>query len=265
MSEPVVKSRQSTVAPSTAEEAQSAHYDRIIVEYDAHYGDPCSQAYRDRFINRPMFEGLDLEGREVLEAMCGSGMTTRALLSRGASVTGLDISELAIGSFQRRWPECNVAQTSLIRSNLPSESFDAVVVVGGLHHLQPHVSEAVEEIHRVLRPGGSFCFFEPHTGSLPDLFRRLWYKLDSRFAPNEAAIDVGALKREFGDRFEFVSETYGGNVAFLFVANSLVLRIPLSWKRFYTPALLRLETLIEGLQGKRLGCFVVGRWKKAGG
>lgn len=263
MSESAVKDRPAAEpSPSAAEEAQKAHYDEIIAKYDQHYGDPCSLAYRDRFINQPMFDGLDLDGRNVLEAMCGSGMTTQALLSRGARVTGLDISEMAIRFFGERWPQCDIAATSLIRSGLPSESFDAVVVVAGLHHLQPHASEAIEEIHRLLRPGGAFCFFEPHTGSVANLFRRLWYKLDARFARNEAAIDLDALKREFADRFDFVVETYMGNIAFLLVANSLVFGIPVSWKRFYTPALLELEAMIGALQGKRLGCSVVGQWRK---
>jgi len=250
---------------SFGEEAQKAHYDRITAKYEIHYGDPCSLAYRERFINEPMFRGLDLNGREVLEALCGSGMTTQSLLSRGARVTGLDISNEAIASFRRRWPECAVAHTSIIRSDLPSESFDAVVVVGGLHHLQPNVSEAVAEIHRLLRPGGAFCFYEPHTGSLPDLFRRIWYRLDSGFADNEAAIDVDGLKKEFADRFDFAVEDYGGNLSFLFVYNSLVFRIPLAWKRYYSPVLLELEAMIGALQGKLLSCSVVGQWRKKQG
>src|SRR5712692_4960538 len=75
------------------EELQELHYDRISPQYELHYGDPCSQEYRDRFINQPMFAGIDLHGLDVLEAMCSNGQTTEFLLSRGARVTGLDISQ----------------------------------------------------------------------------------------------------------------------------------------------------------------------------
>jgi SAM-dependent methyltransferase len=245
-----------------AEAAQRAHYNRIASDFEVHYDDPWSRRYRDQFINGPLLEGLDLRGRQVLEAMCGGGLTTQTLLDRGAEVTGLDISEACIESFRRRWPECRTACASIAQSGLPSEAFDAIVVVGGLHHLQPDVDPAVEEIHRLLKPGGSLCFFEPHAGSLPDLVRQQWYKRDMMFGRNEAAIDLDHLKRKYLGSFEFVREVYGGNVGFLLVFNSLVLRIPLKLKRFYSPAVLRLEAAFSRFQSKRSACTVVCQWRK---
>jgi 2-polyprenyl-3-methyl-5-hydroxy-6-metoxy-1,4-benzoquinol methylase len=93
--------------PMGTEELQKVHYDRIGTEYESHYGDQCSRQYRERFINQPMFEGIELSGMNVLEAMCGSGQTTEYLLSKGAVVTGLDISPAEIDSFRGRWPDCN--------------------------------------------------------------------------------------------------------------------------------------------------------------
>jgi SAM-dependent methyltransferase len=251
------------VLPATdAEEAQKAHYNRIAAAFEAHYDDPSTRRYRDRFVEQPLLEGLDLNGRDVLEAMCGGGLTTAALLARGARVTGIDISDACIESFRARWPQCRAVCASITSSGLPSESFDAVVVVGGIHHLQPNLDPAFDEIHRLLRPGGSFCFFEPHTGSLPDWFRQRWYQRDSMFSRNEAAIDVDALKARYGARFDFTTERYCGNLAFLLVYNSMIFRIPLALKPWYTPALLRLEEWIGRWQGRRLACVVIGQWRK---
>jgi SAM-dependent methyltransferase len=244
------------------DEMQRQHYDKIAAQYEAHYDDAASQQYRRRFIDRPLLDGLDLEARHALEAMCGSGQTTGSLLSRGARVTGLDISDAAIESFRRRWPTCAAVRASLLESGLPSESFDVVVVVAGLHHIQPNVEVAIDEIHRLLKVGGTFCFMEPHAGSVPDWFRRRWYKRDPLFMPDEAAIDVGQLKTRYAGRFDFLKEVYGGNVAFLLVLNSLVFRIPLAWKRVYAPALLRLEGMIGAWQGKSLSCFALCQWRK---
>jgi len=245
-----------------AEAAQRAHYNRIGNDYEVHYDDPWSRRYRDRFINGPLLAGLDLRGRRVLEAMCGAGLTTQTLLDRGAEVTGLDISDTCIESFRRNWPTCEAACASIAQSGLPSESFDAVVVVGGLHHLQPNLEPAFNEIHRLLKPGGSFCFFEPHAGSLPDVFRQQWYKRDMRFARNEAAIDLDELQRIYADKFEFVSQYYGGNLGFLLVFNSFVFRIPLGLKPYYSPAVLRIEAALARLQQKRLACTVICQWRK---
>jgi SAM-dependent methyltransferase len=245
-----------------AQAAQRAHYNRIAAEYEVHYDDEWSRRFRDQFIDGRLLAGLDLRGRQVLEAMCGSGHTTNGLLARGAEVTGLDISEACIESFQRRWPTCRTACAPLSQAGLPSGSFDAVVVVGGLHHLQPHVDPAIDEIHRLLKPGGWFAFFEPHAGSLPDWFRQQWYKRDLIFERNEAAIDLEYLKSKYGGRFEFVREGYGGNLGFLLVFNSMVFRIPPRMKPWYSPALLRLEAIFGRLQGRRSSCFVICQWRK---
>jgi len=189
-------------------------------------------------------------------------MTTAGLLGRGARVTGLDISEACMAAFRRRWPQCEAVCASITNTGLPAESFDAVVVVGGLHHLQPNVEPGVDEIHRLLKPGGWFCFLEPHTGSVPDWFRRQWYKRDLRFARNEAAVDLESLKARYADRFDFIKELYCGNVGFLLVYNSMIFAVPLRLKPLYTPLFLRLEAAINRLQGRRLSCIVICRWRK---
>jgi SAM-dependent methyltransferase len=253
-------------APATdlcaSEQLQQDHYDKIADEYEAHYSDACSLEYRRKFIYEPMFEGIDLSGMKVLDAMCGSGQTTQYLLTRGALVTGLDISNEVIDSFRSRWTNCDALKRSLLDSGLPSESFDCVVIVGGLHHIHPNVSAALREITRVLKPGGYLCFMEPHSGSFPDVIRRIWYKHDRFFSDNEAAIDVDSIEREFADHFKFNKVSYLGNIAFLFVLNSLIFRIPVRAKPFYSSVLMKLEAWINKLQGKLTSCFVVARWQK---
>jgi len=242
---------------------QRAHYDAIIAEYELHYDDPLSQAYRQRFVYSFMFAGIDLTGKKVLEAMCGTGQTTRYILERGATVWGLDISMEAIARFKRHWPMCGAIQASILDLGLKSGIFDCVVVVGGLHHLHPHLQRGIDEIHRVLRPGGYFCFAEPNRGSLLDTIRKVWYKLDPLFAPGEAAIDMDKIKRENASRFEFALEKYGGNLAYLFVLNSMIFRIPAPWKPFYAPLMMRMEAALTPLSSNR--CFshyVICRWRK---
>lgn len=245
-----------------SEQLQQDHYDQIADQYEAHYSDPCSLEYRRKFIYEPMFEGIDLSGLRVLDAMCGSGQTTEYLLSRGALVTGLDLSNEVMSSFKSRWANCDAIQRSLLDSGLPCVYFDCVAIVGGLHHIHPNVSAALHEINRILKPGGYLCFMEPHSGSLPDVIRRIWYKRDRFFSANEASISVEFFAREFTTQFKSNKLSYLGNIAFLFVLNSLIFRIPLRAKRFYSPVLIRLESLINKLQGKLTSCFVVARWQK---
>jgi SAM-dependent methyltransferase len=255
-----VKSRKR--AETDSEHLQRAHFDRVAARYEAHYDDPTSAEYRRRFINAPMFAGLELEGKRVLEAMCGSGQTTPFLLARGARVTGLDISEQAITSFRRRFPQCRGLVASMLDSGIAEASFDCVCVEAGLHHLHPHVEDCIDEIHRVLKPGGYFCFAEPHAGSLFDIARRFWYRRDPLFADNEASIDLDRLKTAQRDRFEFLVEHYLGNLAYMLVLQTMPLRLPVWPKSFYAPPLFAMESALGRMQGRRSSTMVAGQWRK---
>ncbi len=245
-----------------SETLQREHFDSIMTQYESHYDDEWSQKFREEFINAYLFRELSLSGKNVLEALCGSGQTTPHLLSKGAMVTGVDISPEAIASFRSRWPTCDALCASILDSQLPDNSFDYVVVMGGLHHMHPHVNKTISEIYRVLKPGGYFCFCEPHKGSLPDLFRGWWYKHDRFFAENEASIDLEHLKHDFSSQFSPIREAYLGNIGYLFILNSLIFRLPLKLKSFYSPPLLWLERMITHLQGKMLSCYAVSQWQK---
>jgi SAM-dependent methyltransferase len=247
---------------STGEQAQEKHYDRIASAYNAHYSDRYSQQYAARFIHKPMFRGVTLRGTRVLDALCGSGQCTAYLHDQGAVVTGLDVSGEQIAAYQAQWPQATAIKASVLESGLPDESFDCVAVVGGLHHVHPHVVETITEFHRLLKPGGYLCFAEPHRGSLPDMARRFWYRHDSMFEKNEAAIDLAALKKTFADRFEFRHEFYRGQLAYLVVFNSLIFRIPLGLKRFYSPPLLLVERILTPVMPRWLCCYAVCQWRK---
>ena len=68
--------------------------------------------------------------------------------------------------------------------------------------------------------------------------------------------------RRNAQSFDFVSTRYSGGPAYLLVFNSMVFRVPLSWKARYTRPLLWLERRLERIQGKRLSCFAMAQWRK---
>ncbi len=241
---------------------QRAHYDRIAERYELHYSDEWSQRYRLQFINQALTRGLDLEGREVLDAMCGSGQMAEYLAGRGATVTGIDVSPEVIYQFKSKLPTATGVEGSIFQTDFDDGHFDHVFVVGGLHHVHPNVDRAVEEIHRILKPGGCLCFAEPHANSIVDLGRRLWYRFDPLFESNEAGVDVDHMEACHSDRFEILTKRYTGALAYLLVYNSLIFRVPLSWKRLYAPLALHLEALVEPLQRAKTSCMVLAQWRK---
>ena len=246
-----------------AEAQQKQHYNRIAAQYEINYGDPDGVRYRETFLYPPMFAGLDLQGRNVLDALCGSGHACDYLLTqKQALVTGIDLSEEAIAKFKERWPHCQAVCSSIASSGLADRSFDAVVVIMGLHHLHPHLREALHEIHRILRKGGTLCFAEPHQDSLFSRLRTLWYRHDHFFADNEEPIDLRALKEEFRDGFDFKTEKYVGGIAYLLILNSMIFRVPLWLKRVYSPVVMRLETLFGSFHTRAFSLAVICQWQK---
>jgi len=246
-----------------AEGTQRQHYNRIAADYEAQYGDPDGIAYREEFLYQPLFAGLDLEGRGVLEALSGSGHATEYLLKyKKALVTGLDISEEAIAGFKARWPACQAICAPITKSGLADESFDCIVVVMGLHHLHPHLVDALREIHRLLRKGGTFCFTEPHQESSFNRLRAIWYRHDSLFADNEESLNIEALKHECESLFEFKLEKHVGSAAYLLVLNSMIFRVPLWLKRIYSPAVMRLEKMLQRFHSRSFSLAVVCQWEK---
>jgi SAM-dependent methyltransferase len=246
-----------------AEATQRQHYNRIAADYEAQYGDPDGVIYREKFLYEPLFAGLDLEGKRVLEALSGSGHATDYLLTqKRALVTGLDISEGAITSFKERWPACDAICAPVTRSGFADGSFDCIVVVMGLHHLHPQLADAVREVHRLLRPGGTFCFAEPHQRSVFSRLRAIWYRHDSLFADNEESLDIDGLKRDFASLFEFKLEQYVGGAAYLLVLNSMIFRVPLWLKRIYSPVLMGLEKMLAGFHSPAFSLAVICQWEK---
>jgi SAM-dependent methyltransferase len=99
---------------------------------------------------------------ELLDWGCGFGQVTHLLRERGADVTafdyrdGLPAQTIAL----ERYPDI-VAHVSGDPVALPfeSDSFDAVLSCGVLEHVQ-RPDESLEELRRVLRPGGRLYVYK---------------------------------------------------------------------------------------------------------
>ncbi len=246
---------------SDAEAKQKAYYNQIAGEYDDHYASEPAMKYRETLFDR-IFVGQQLDGLRVLDAMAGGGQNSAYFHRRGCQMSAIDISESQVEHYRRRYPDAEVFCGSALTTPFPDGQFD-LVVTDSMHHLHPQVSEGLNEFSRLLKPGGRLVIWEPSSGSVLDLIRKAWYKLDRRyFEDNEESLDVDALHRDHSDQFDLTFKYYGGNLAYVFVVLSMALRIPVRAVNFYATPLLFLERLISPLQTKLTSLWVLAEFKK---
>lgn len=118
------------------------------------------------------------KGKRVLEIGTGNGAEAVMFAQNGADYTGVDLTEAALeatrkhffvmgltGKFQRE----NAEQLSF-----PAESFDWVFSHGVLHHT-PNTQAAINEVCRVLKPGGRAIIMLYHKHSFNYYIRIMTY------------------------------------------------------------------------------------------
>jgi len=96
--------------------------------------------------------------KKVLEVGCGIGTTAHKFIEHGADYTGIDISEESINVAKERFKLFNLNGTlsvNDIEQCVLNDQFDLVYSFGVLHHT-PDINKAIENIHRMLKPGGEF-------------------------------------------------------------------------------------------------------------
>ena len=99
----------------------------------------------------------------ILDVGVGPGVSAVGLQRRvpGAQIVGLDLSRRMLARAQRRVPpSISLLQADITRLPFPDESFD-VVTGHSFLYLLPDQGAALQEIARVLRPGGTCVFLEP--------------------------------------------------------------------------------------------------------
>jgi len=167
--------------PVSEEESRHANgpdWDRYADEYQATHGDFLGDS---GFVWGP--EGLreedarvlgDVDGRDVLELGSGAGQCSRWVRLRGGRSFGLDLSARQLQHSLRIDEESGVVVPSVraTATELPfaDATFDVVFCSFGALQFVADIDHCLDEVARVLRPGGRFAFSVTHPTrwSFPD-------------------------------------------------------------------------------------------------
>jgi SAM-dependent methyltransferase len=131
------------------EDASEQSLRRFDAAYMGHY------PYLEGYLDHP------LESAPVLEIGLGYGTLSGRLMARGADYYGVDIAAGPVEMVRHRWrlaggddAEQRVVQASALDLPYPDGRFAYVFTIGCLHHTG-NLARAVDEVRRVLRPGGT--------------------------------------------------------------------------------------------------------------
>ena len=116
------------------------------------------ELYFDYYPYLERYLATRFQGKKALEIGLGFGTLGQAIASRGAEYHGVDISPGPVAMMRKRlqWlglPDELVLQASALELPYPDAMFDYVYSIGCLHHTGD-LPKSVDEVHRVLRPGG---------------------------------------------------------------------------------------------------------------
>lgn len=129
------------------------------------YAEENETSLLNAYYERPAMLELagDVAGRRILDIGCGAGPLTEQLLQRGATVSGFDASQAMIDLAQQRLGGQAELQVAALGQQLPyaDDSFDDAVASLVFHYL-PDWKPALDEVRRVLKPGGRLIMSVNH-------------------------------------------------------------------------------------------------------
>jgi SAM-dependent methyltransferase len=154
-----------------------AHSREYFVEFDKYY----ERLYPYLL---PFLNVEEMQGARVMEIGLGSGFTVHRIAELAGDCLGLDLSHETLKLNQARARhfnlKLNLIDASATQIPLADNCLDFVVSIGCLHHI-PHLERAVQEIHRVLKPGGVFKGMVYYRNSYR---ARVYIPVIRRFHPN---------------------------------------------------------------------------------
>lgn len=112
---------------------------------------------------------IGFHNKKVLEIGLGQGSDSMQIINRGAIYYGIDLTEESVRRVKERFrlfnkPYKEVQVTNAEKIPYPDNSFDIVYSHGVIHH-SPQIEKIVQEIHRVLIPGGQAVIMLYHKRS----------------------------------------------------------------------------------------------------
>lgn len=124
-------------------------------------------------------EQIKFNGNRYLDVGCGNGAFTVGLGSGFSEIYGIDVENVRLADFHRKVRETglknfSIQSMSAEAMDFPDDYFDVVTAIEVIEHI-PNLESALDEIYRILRPGGIFGITCPNR-LFPFETHGIWWK-----------------------------------------------------------------------------------------
>jgi len=190
-------------------------------QLDSHNQTSISKDRLERLLRAPL---KTLKGKEVLEAGCGAGRFTELLLSAGANVFAVDLSEAVESNYANcgSYPNYLVCQADILRLPVWPGQFDVVLCIGVVQHT-PNPEETMRALCSHLKPGGILIMDHYTYGYAITFSRRILRSWLLRMSPGFSLIFCRRLVWALWPMHRLLWKVRGGRISR--IARMFLLRV----------------------------------------
>lgn len=204
------------------------------------YFEACT-APENRFILRQLG---DVRDKYLLDLGCGAGENSVYFASRGARCVAADYSpgmvEVALKLAEANGVVVEGQVTNAMAIDFPGNTFDIVYASNLLHHI-PDPTLTIREAHRILKPGGQFCFWDPlKHNPVINVYRRMATKVRTE---DEMPLDIEIVSLIKSQFTQTSYDTFWFATLWIFLQFYLIERVHPNEERYWKKIILEHERL----------------------
>ena len=204
------------------------------------YFEACT-APENRFILQQLGE---LRGKSLLDLGCGAGENSVYFASKGAHCVAADYSpgmvEVALKLAEANAVQLEGRVINAMEIDYPDHSFDIVYASNLLHHI-PDPRLTIREAHRILRPGGQLCFWDPlKHNPVINVYRRIATKVRTE---DETPLDIEIVRFVQSQFTQTSYDTFWLATLWIFLQFYLIERVSPNEERYWKKIILEQDRL----------------------
>lgn len=206
----------------------------------ADYFEACT-APENRFILRQMG---DIRGKRLLDLGCGAGENSVYFAKQGAHCVATDYSpgmvDVALKLAASNGVKIEGRTANAMALDFPNNTFDLIYASNLLHHI-PDPKIALKEMHRVLKPGGKACFWDPlKHNPVINVYRRMATEVRTE---DEMPLDINIVNYIQFLFSETAYDTFWIATLWIFLRFYLIEKVDPNQERYWKKIILEQERL----------------------